>query len=94
MGVQIVADQDQVLGLAVARMIRDGLHLARPIHGRAPRGGVGRTPLAQRLRKHPEGAGAALHVCVVGGGTARAAGCGGRLSARSGLGCSSLQITG
>ena len=51
MGVQIVADPDQALGLAVAWMIREGLHLARSVHVRAPR--------AQRLHKHPEGAGAA-----------------------------------
>ena len=33
MGVQIVADPDQALGLAVARMIRNGLYLTRPVHG-------------------------------------------------------------
>ena len=70
MGVQIVADQDQALGLAVARMVRKGLHRARPVHARAPGGGVGRAPLAQRFHEHPEGAGAAPHVCVVVGGRA------------------------
>ena len=60
----------QVLGLAVARMIREGLYLVRPIHGRAPRGGVGRG--AQRIHEHPDDAGAAPHVCVVvGGGMSR-----------------------
>ncbi len=52
---------------------RGGLHRARPVHGRAPRGGVGRAPRAQRFHEHPNGAGAAPHVCVVvGGGPARA----------------------
>ena len=37
MGVQMVADPDQALGLAGARMIREGLDLVRPVHGRAPR---------------------------------------------------------
>ena len=45
----MVADQDQALGLAVARRIRESLHRARPVHARAPRSGVGRAPLAQRL---------------------------------------------
>ena len=85
MGVQIVADPDQMLGMAVARMIRKGLDRVRPVHGRAPR--------AQRFHEHPDHAGAAPYVCVVIGG-GRAAGYGGRVSARSGLGCSSLPITG
>ena len=67
-----VADPDQALGV-VARRIRDRLDLVRPVHGRAPRGGVGGAPLAQRLHEHPDGAGAAPHVCVVvGGGAPRA----------------------
>ena len=65
MGVQVVADPDQALGLAVARVVDQGLDRVRPVHGRAP--------LAQRLREHPDRAGAAPHVCVVvGGRTARA----------------------
>ena len=47
MGVHMVADPDQALGLAVVRMIREGLHLARPVHAHAPRSGVSRAPLAQ-----------------------------------------------
>ena len=69
MGVQMVADQDQALGRAIARMIRDSLHRARSMHGRASSGGVGGTPLAA----DPKGAGAAPHVfVVVGGGMSRA----------------------
>ena len=41
MGVQIVADPDLALGLTVARMIREGLYLARPVHVRALGGGAG-----------------------------------------------------
>ena len=71
-GVQIVTDQDQALGVAVARMIREGLDLVRPVHGRAPRGGVGHAPLAQRFHEHPDRAGAVPHVfIVVGGGLSR-----------------------
>lgn len=44
MGVQIVADPRQVLGLAVARMIRDGLRCASP----APSSLLGRGALAWR----------------------------------------------
>ena len=51
MSVQRVADPDQALGLAVARRIREGLPLMRPVHARAPGGSVGRAPLAQRLRE-------------------------------------------
>ena len=36
MGVQIAADQDPALSLAVARMIRNGLHLVYPVHARVP----------------------------------------------------------
>ena len=87
-GVQIVADQDQALGLAVARIIREGLHLARPVY-------AARAPQAQQFHEHPEGAGAAPHVfVVVGGGPARARRLRRPLSARNGLGCSSMQITG
>ena len=68
--VQVVADQDQALGLAVARMIREGLDRVRPVHGRAPRGGVDRAPRAQRFHEHPDRAGAVPHVCVVVGGGA------------------------
>ena len=60
MGVQMVADPDQALGLAVARMIREGLDLVRPVHGRAPR--------AQRFHEQPDGAGDVPPVCVVVGG--------------------------
>ncbi len=60
MGVQVVADPDQALGLAVARMIRQGLDLVRPVHVRALR--------AQRLHEHPDRAGAAPHVFIVVGG--------------------------
>ena len=45
-GVHMVTDPDQALGLAVARMIREGLHLARPVHARAP--------WAQRFYEHPK----------------------------------------
>ena len=45
-GVQVVADQDQALGLAVARVVDQGLDLVRPVHGRAPGGGVGHAPRA------------------------------------------------
>ena len=92
-GVQMVADPDQALGLAVARMIREGLDRVRPVHARAL-GGGGRAPLAQRFHEHPDRAGAVPHV-FVGGGAARAR----RLrrplvGPQRGLGCSSLQITG
>ena len=40
----MVADPCQALGLAAARMIRDRLHRARPVHARAPGGGVVRAP--------------------------------------------------
>ena len=46
----MVADQDQTRGLAVARMIREGLH---------------RAPRTQRLHAQPDGAGAVPHVFIV-----------------------------
>ena len=84
MGVQIVADQRQVLGLTVARMVHYGLHLARPIHGRAPR--------AQRFHEKPDEAGTVPHIFIH--SRPSCAGRGVRVSASSCLGCSSLQITG
>ena len=72
MGVQVVADPDQALGLAVARIIREGLYLARPSTS-VRRSVAGRAPRAQRFHEHPNDAGAASHVCVVvGSGTTRA----------------------
>ena len=67
-GVQMVADPGQALGVAVARMIREGLDLVRPVHGRAPRGSVGRAPRAQRFHEHPDRAGTVPHVFIVVGG--------------------------
>ena len=64
------------------------------VHARVSGGGVGRTPLAQRLHEQPEG-GVVPHVFTYSlAGWPGRAGCGVRLSARSGLGCSSMQITG
>ena len=72
MGIQVVADQSQVLRLTVARVIHQRLDLVRPVHGRASGGSVGRAPRAQRLHEQPEGAGAVPHIfVVVGGGPSR-----------------------
>ena len=51
MGVQVVADQDQALGLAVARVVDQSLDLVRPVHGRALGGGVSRATRAQRFHE-------------------------------------------
>ena len=58
MGVQIVADPDQALGVAVERMIREGLDRVRPVHGRAPRAAVPGSFTRQRVgppRTHSRG---------------------------------------
>ena len=41
-GVQMATDPDQALGLAGARMIREGLHRARPVYARRRVSAVGR----------------------------------------------------
>ena len=86
MDVPMVADQDQALGLAVARMIRRRPAPGAPSPCPCAGDGVGRTPLTQRIHEQPEGAGAVPHVFV--GRIARSRRCGVRLSAHSGLGCS------
>ena len=62
MRVQVVADPDQVLGLAIARVVDQGTHRVRPVHDRAPGGGMGRAPRAQGFHEQPDGAGAVPHV--------------------------------
>ena len=76
-------------------MLRNGLDLGRPVYARAPGGSVGRAPRAQRFHAQTDGAGTVPHVFVssVAGRPGRAGG-GVRWSARSGLGGSSLPITG
>ena len=80
MGVQVVADPDQALGLAAARVVGQGSHLMRPVHSRVPGGGG-----LCATGPEPDGAGAVPHVFIVVGGEAcPGAGRGGRMSARRG----------
>ena len=53
MGVQVVADQGSDTRPDGSAGEHYDLHRARPVHGRAPGGGVGRAPQAQRFHEQP-----------------------------------------